>query len=142
MGNEPDLEAADRPGRAESMGLIYHIARADDWARAEVASHYAGSALCRAEGFIHFSSPHQVAGTLGRFFAGADGLVLLAADAAALGEGLKWERAPDGAIYPHYYGVLAVGRLRMVGAIARDGAGGHVIPVALGDAADAAGERP
>ncbi|MDH3242354.1 MAG: DUF952 domain-containing protein [Alphaproteobacteria bacterium] len=142
MGEQPDLGAAERPGRAESAGLIYHIARADDWARAEAASRYAGSALCRADGFIHFSSPHQVAGTLGRFFAGADGLVLLAAEAAALGDGLKWERAPDGAIYPHYYGVLAVGRLRMLGPITRDGAGGHVIPVALGDAADPAGEGP
>ncbi len=132
MGEQPKLATADGPGSRQSTGLVYHIARAEDWARAEATSRYAGSTLCRADGFIHFSSPHQVAGTLATFFADADGLVLLAAEAAALGDGLQWEPGPGGDVYPHYYGALAVDQLRVLGPIARDCAGNHVIPADLG----------
>lgn len=133
MGEQPKLATADGPGSRQSAGLVYHIARAEDWARAEATSRYAGSALCRVDGFIHFSAAHQIAGTLATFFADADGLVLLAAEAAALGDGLKWERAPGGDIYPHYYGDLALDQLRVLGPIARDCAGKHVVPVDLGE---------
>lgn len=108
--------------------LIYHIARADDWTRARTESRYEGGALCRKDGFIHFSTREQLAGTLSRFFAGEDGLVLLAADAEALGRALKWERGPDGALYPHYYGTLSLTQLEEFGRIRRNEAGDHVLP--------------
>jgi uncharacterized protein (DUF952 family) len=142
MGQQSKLGAADGPGSQPGADAVFHIARAEDWAQAQATMRYAGSALCRADGFIHLSSAHQVAGTLRRFFADADDLVLLMAETADLGERLKWEPASDGDVYPHFYGEIDVGRLRVLGPIARDGAGNHVLPVDLGAVSVPAGRRP
>jgi uncharacterized protein (DUF952 family) len=108
---------------------IYHIALAGDWARACDVGTYAGGATCRADGFIHFSTRDQVAATLERFFAGRDGLVLLAAEVADLGALLRWEEVPSGGVFPHYHGALAVARLHECGPIVLGGDGRHVPPL-------------
>ena len=64
--------------------MIYKIADKDEWAAAEAAGTYDGSANDRADGFIHFSKAEQVAGTLAKYYAGAEGLVLAAIDEAGL----------------------------------------------------------
>ncbi len=108
---------------------IYHIAQPDDWGRAIDGGTYAGGATCRADGFIHFSTRDQVGGSLERFFAGRDGLVLLTAHAAALGNGLRWEPASSGALFPHYYGTLKTDRLRLLGLIELGPDGRHNPPL-------------
>jgi uncharacterized protein (DUF952 family) len=113
---------------AQEPEPIYHIALAGDWARALDVGTYAGGATCRADGFIHFSTRDQVAATLERFFAGRDGLVLLAAEVADLGDLLRWEEAPSGGVFPHYHGTLGLVRLRPLGPIVLGGDGRHVPP--------------
>jgi uncharacterized protein (DUF952 family) len=104
---------------------IYHVATAADLLAAEKAGCYAGSALCRRDGFIHMSTAAQLAPTLARFFAGRDDVVLLALDAAELGNALRWEEVPGVGVFPHYYGAFAAGQYRVLGAIPRDGDGVH-----------------
>src|SRR3546814_19149767 len=57
--------------------MIYHICRSEEWAAADTAGRYQGSAHDRADGFIHFSGPDQVAASAAKHRAGQDGLLLL-----------------------------------------------------------------
>lgn len=91
---------------------IYHVCRAEDWAAAEAAGAYRGSADDRRDGFIHFSTAAQVIESVAKHRAGQDGLVLLAVEAAALGEALKWEPSRGGQLFPHLYGPLAPAAVR------------------------------
>lgn len=66
--------------------------------------------LDRDDGFVHLSASRQLAGTLARFFAEEDHLILIQVDESQLGSKLVWE-APypndgRGGIFPHYYGDL------------------------------------
>lgn len=85
---------------------IYKIMTAAEWAAAQAAGVYNGSAHDRRDGFIHFSTARQVAETAAKHFAGQADLVLLAVDPAPLGEALKWEPSRGGALFPHLYTVL------------------------------------
>lgn len=115
----PQASATDR--------TVYHIATAADLMAAEKAGCYAGSALCRRDGFIHMSTAVQLAQTLARFFAGRDDIVLLALDVAGLGDALRWEEVPGVGIFPHYYGAFAADQYRVLGPIPRDGNGDHKV---------------
>jgi uncharacterized protein (DUF952 family) len=88
--------------------VIYKICHKDEWAAAKHAGSYAGSANDAKDGFIHFSMAEQVAGTLARYYADADDLVLVAIDPNGL-EGLRFEPSRDGALFPHLYGTLPIG---------------------------------
>jgi uncharacterized protein (DUF952 family) len=89
------------------MGLIYKICGRAEWRAAEGQGRYEGSALDRADGFIHFSGPQQVRETAARHFADRSDLYLVAYEAEALGSKLKWEPSRGGDLFPHFYGVLA-----------------------------------
>lgn len=106
---------------------VYHIATAADLKAAEKAGCYAGSALCRRDGFIHMSTAAQLAQTLARFFAGRDDIVLLALDVAGIKDALRWEDVPGVGVFPHYYGAFAAGQYRVLGPIPRDGGGVHQV---------------
>ena len=88
------------------MTLIYKILGRDEWAAAEAAGVFTGSAVDIADRFIHFSAEAQVRETLNRHFAGRTDLVLVAVEAGALGPALKWEPSRGGALFPHLYGPL------------------------------------
>ncbi|WP_088343088.1 MULTISPECIES: DUF952 domain-containing protein [Rhodomicrobium] len=90
------------------MTLIFKLCGRDEWRAAEAAGVYAGSADDLRDGFIHFSSAAQLPGTLAKYFAGRDDLVLVAVDADRLGGGLKWEASRGGALFPHFYGAFPV----------------------------------
>ena len=85
---------------------IYKILRAPEWAELEAAGETAGAPIDMADGFVHFSTAAQVAETAARHFAGADGLILAAFDAEALGDALRWEVSRGGAEFPHLYAPL------------------------------------
>lgn len=85
---------------------IYKICHKEDWAAFENGTTYPGSAKDLADGFIHFSCAEQLAGTLARWYADAEELMLIAVEAAALGEALKYEPSRDGALFPHLYAQL------------------------------------
>ncbi len=113
---------------------VYHIATAADLAAAEKAGAYAGSTLCRRDGFIHMSTATQLAQTLAHFFKGRDDIVLLALDVPSLKEGLRWEEVPSVGVFPHYYGAFAAGQYRVLGAIPRDGDGVHQVAALIAGA--------
>ena len=69
------------------MNLIFKIAGAAEWRAAEAAGVFAGAAVDRADGYIHFSTATQAAETAAKWFAGRDDLMLAAVDADALGAG-------------------------------------------------------
>jgi uncharacterized protein (DUF952 family) len=51
------------------MPIIYHVTAAAEWQVAQEKGFYEHPSLI-AEGFIHCSQEHQVAGVLERYFAG------------------------------------------------------------------------
>jgi uncharacterized protein (DUF952 family) len=86
--------------------LIYKIATREAWEAAQAAGAYRGSGDDARDGFIHFSTAPQLAGTLAKHFAGQEGLVLVAVDADELGDQLRWEPSRGGELFPHLYGPL------------------------------------
>jgi uncharacterized protein (DUF952 family) len=108
--------------------LIYKIAHRADWETAEQTGRYDGSAKDLEDGFIHFSTAAQVAGTLMRFYAGASDLLLVAVEADGLGAALRYEAASDGGMFPHLYGALPLSAVRWNKPIARNRDGSFDIP--------------
>jgi len=88
--------------------LIYKILRPAEWAELQATASSAGSPADRADGYVHFSTAEQLAGTLAHHFAGETGLLLLAVDADACGGDLRWEPSRAGARFPHLYRQLAL----------------------------------
>lgn len=108
--------------------LIYKIAHHADWQAAERDGRYGGSAKDHEDGFIHFSTVEQVPGTLARFYADADDLLLVAVEADELGLALKYEPAAHGGLFPHLYDVLPLTAVRWAKPIRRNPDGSFVIP--------------
>ncbi|MBF6560618.1 MAG: DUF952 domain-containing protein [Candidatus Binataceae bacterium] len=91
--------------------MILHIVRRGEWERALERGEYAPGSIA-AEGFIHCSTPAQVAATADLHYRGQRDLVLLCIDEARLVAPLKYEM-PRGAgdaraavSFPHIYGAL------------------------------------
>jgi uncharacterized protein (DUF952 family) len=115
------------------MAIIFKICRTAEWAEAVRDSVFRGSAVDLRDGYIHFSTAAQVAETAARHFAGQDNLVLVAVDAAALGDRLKWEPSRGGALFPHLYGELPARAALWVTPLPLDNAGLHVFPAEIDD---------
>lgn len=113
------------------MTTVYKICSAEDWRAARAAGTYLGSADDRRDGFVHLSTGPQVAGTLAKFFARREGLVLVAFEAASLGARLRFERSGGGGEYPHLYGELPVALALFVREIGLDADGRHILPDGL-----------
>ena len=114
--------------------IIYHMCRADEWADALAAGSYAGSSQDREDGFIHFSTAGQVRESAAKHRAGQDNLVLLAVDADALGEALKWEPSRGGQLFPHLYGSLPVRAVTSADPLQLDAVARHQFPDHVPDA--------
>ncbi len=99
------------------MATIYKICERAEWQAAERAGIYRGAALDLRDGFIHFSTAAQVAETAAKHFAGRADLVVVAVDAAALGERLQWEPSRGGALFPHLYGALPLSAVQWARAL-------------------------
>ena len=87
-----------------------------------------GSADDLRDGFIHFSAAHQLDGTLAKFFARREGLMLLAVDPDRLGLDLKWETSRGGAPFPHLYAPLDLTTVLWAEPLALGPDGIHVLP--------------
>lgn len=105
------------------MSRIYKILPAGDWRAARDAGRFEGSAVDRADGYIHFSSAAQAQETAARHFAGQPGLVVLEVEADDLGAALVWEPSRGGDFFPHLYGALDVAHVRAVRQAPLDAAG-------------------
>lgn len=113
------------------MTLIYKISPGKDWQQAEARGRFSGAPVDLADGFIHFSAADQVRETAAKHFAGQEGLVLVAIEAEALGEGLKWEPSRGGALFPHLYGELDMSAVRWVRELPLGADGAHLLPEGL-----------
>jgi uncharacterized protein (DUF952 family) len=110
---------------------IYKICPRDLWREAEKAGRFVGASIDLADGFIHFSSVEQVRETATRHFAGQDDLLLIAVDADALGDDLRWEVSRGGALFPHLYGDLPLAAVRSVAPLPLAPEGSHVFPAGI-----------
>jgi uncharacterized protein (DUF952 family) len=90
-----------------SRQRVFKVVPRDQWDAACRIGTFAGSADDARDGFIHLSTATQLAGTLAKHFRGKDDLVLVAFDARALGEELKWEVSRGGEDFPHLYAPLS-----------------------------------
>lgn len=88
--------------------VAYKLVDRAEWTQARAAGAYDGSAVDRADGYIHMSTTAQLAETARRHYAGRDGLVLVTVDLTSFGETLRWEASRGGALFPHLYGPLPV----------------------------------
>jgi uncharacterized protein (DUF952 family) len=90
------------------MATIYHVTTVADWATAKQKGFYEHPSL-KAEGFIHCSQEHQVAGVLERYFAGQTHLVKLVIDTDKLTSKLVFDWSPSTAdTFPHVYGTINI----------------------------------
>ena len=65
-----------------------------------------GAPIDVADGFIHFSTASQVEKTAELYFAGVEGLWLLAFKTESFQSPLEWEPSRGGDLFPHLYGPL------------------------------------
>ena len=110
------------------IATIYKIVASADWQRAVAAGRYTGSVHDARDGFIHFSAAAQTAETAARHFAGQADLVIVAIDAAALGDALRWEGSRGGDLFPHLYGALPMTAVRWSRPLPLGPDGRHLIP--------------
>ncbi|WP_441228424.1 DUF952 domain-containing protein [Tardiphaga sp. 20_F10_N6_6] len=110
------------------MRTIYKICPASSWREAERQGIYRGSADDARDGFIHFSTVAQLAETLRKYYFGQTGLFLVAVDADALGDDLRWESSRGGDLFPHLYGELDLGAVTAVLDLRARSDGNHDIP--------------
>lgn len=111
--------------------FIYTLVRAGDWRAAEAVGAYAGSADDARDGFLHFSAAAQVRGSAAKHRAGVADLLLVEADAAALGQALRWEAAAGSSrpgLFPHLYAPLPLSAVTRVVALPLGADGHHVFP--------------
>jgi len=94
------------------LATIYKICDRASWRAAQAVRVFRGSFDDVRDGFIHFSTASQLAGTLAQHFARHSDLILVAIDAETLGATLKWERSRGGELFPHLYGALPLSAVR------------------------------
>ena len=117
-----------QPPRHPFMPLIFKICPENIWRAAEDAGAFAGSPIDRGDGFIHFSTAAQAAETAARHFSGQADLVLVAVEAEALGDALRYEPSRGGALFPHLYGPLPLSAVRWVKPLRLGPDGRHRFP--------------
>jgi uncharacterized protein (DUF952 family) len=86
--------------------VIFKLLTSAEWAAAQTAGQFDGSAVDHQDGYIHFSTADQVVETARRYFADVPDVVLLAVDPAPLGDALRWEPSRGGDLFPHLYAPL------------------------------------
>lgn len=109
---------------------VFHLIEPESWARSQAEGRVVPPSL-PTEGFVHCSTAGQIVGTIGRHFAYAEELVLLALDAASLATELRWEPGPTGEAYPHLYRAIELGEIQAVVPWHREPDGTVVLPERL-----------
>lgn len=107
---------------------IFHICRRDEWDAGLARGSYGGSSQDAADGFIHFSTAEQLPGSAAKHRAGQTDLVLVAVEAQALGDALRWEITRSGQSFPHLYGPLMLTAVLWVRELPLGADGRHVFP--------------
>ena len=111
-----------------SDNVIYKIFWAAEWQAAEGSGEFAGSADDIRDGFIHFSTAEQLRGTLEKYFADEEEIILASFEASALGEALRWEISRGGMKFPHLYAALPVNAALQIKRVLKNNAGEFILP--------------
>lgn len=107
---------------------LYKVISESDWMVIREADSFGGCGIDLDDGFIHLSDPTQIRGTVERYFAGRQDLVLLAVQASLLGESLRYEPSRDGILFPHVYGSIPMAAITSVDALPTGADGKHQFP--------------
>lgn len=111
--------------------MIYKITPRDAWEQAVQAGIFKGAPVDEQDGFIHFSTAAQVVETAAKHFAGQDDLMLVAVEAARLGQALKWEPSRGGELFPHLYALLPMEAVSSSEALPLGRDGAHLFPESI-----------
>ena len=69
---------------------------------------FEGAPVDIEDGYIRLSNAAQLTGTVRKYFAGQEGLVVVAIDLSSLGALVRWEVSRGGQLFPHLYGHLSI----------------------------------
>ncbi|WP_439273624.1 DUF952 domain-containing protein [Pseudochrobactrum sp. HB0163] len=116
------------PNNNTAHHIIYKITTRAQWAGAEKTGHFTGAPVDLQDGYIHFSTAETVAETAAKHFAGQTDLLLIAVDAAQLGDNLRYEISRGGLAFPHLYANLPLTAVRWVKDLPLGGGGKHQFP--------------
>ena len=119
------------PIAAAATSRIFKICSRSEWESASAAGAYKGSADDLRDGYIHLSTAGQAAETARKYFSNHRDLLLVAFDAATLGERLRWEPSRGGALFPHCYADLPTAEALGVQPLTLNGDGAPDIAAAL-----------
>jgi len=86
--------------------MIFKIVQRAEWRAACRDGVFRGSAVDIRDGFIHFSTAHQVRATAAKHFKGQRDLILVAIEEDMLKPAIAWEPSRGGDLFPHLYGPL------------------------------------
>ena len=110
------------------MPLIYKICPESLWREAERAGMFDGAPIDVQDGYIHFSTAAQACESAAKHFARQRDLLLIAVEAEALGEALRYEPSRGGDLFPHLFAPLPLSAVRWVKPLPLGPDGRHVFP--------------
>lgn len=113
------------------MNWILHITPRSHWQQAQQKGSYRADSL-DSEGFIHCSTPAQVAWVANSFYQGQSDLVLLCIDPEKLNAELIYEEVEGNQQFPHLYGALNLDAVVQVVDFEPDSKGRFELPGAIG----------
>ena len=132
LGAAPQFGADLSREASGATMLVFKISSTAEWRMAEAAGRYDGAAVDLKDGFIHLSTADQVVETASKHFAGQADLLLIAFDAEALGEALKWEPSRGGALFPHLFRSLDPAEAAWSAPLPLGADGAHLFPAGAG----------
>ncbi|NTG49743.1 DUF952 domain-containing protein [Agrobacterium rhizogenes] len=111
-----------------AMPVVYKIVPDTLWQQARQTGVFHGASIDLTDGFIHLSTAKQSKETAARYFAGQEGLLLVAIDGDALGDRLVFEPSRGGALFPHLYAPLPLSAVLWAKPLPLGPDGAHVFP--------------
>lgn len=108
--------------------IIYKIVPRELWQEARDEGVFRGAAIDLTDGYIHFSTVAQAVETAARHFVGVEGLLLVAVNAASLGEALRFEPSRGGDLFPHLYANLPLDAVLWEKPLPLGDDGRHIFP--------------
>ena len=108
--------------------LIFKIAPSPLWREALSKGEFKGAPIDLQDGYIHFSTASQARETAAKHFRGQEDLLLVAFDAEAMGDSLRWEPSRGGDLFPHLYRSLKTEEALWSAPLPLDANGEHVFP--------------
>jgi uncharacterized protein (DUF952 family) len=93
------------------MPVMYKILPRAEWDAFSASGVFEGSAIDKADGYIHFSYAHQVGETALKYFSHQPNLTIFAVEANTLGDTVKNEASRDGDLFPHLFASLELSQV-------------------------------